>query len=325
MATKEEILQGIKELANSHNITKAEVLSVFNEASPQVTKNNVTITDILYYIGGAIVFLGISIFVYQNWGSLNSFLRIFSTLGSGIAAYFVALLFSRNEKIKNAAVAFHLISALVMPLGLFVTFHESGINVDTLGMRALIPGILLFVYASSLAIFKKDLFVVFSVIFGTWFFFGFTDFIISGSPVLGWHFFEYRVLAAGISYILLGNYFSKTERKELTGFLYGFGVLGFLAAALSLGGWKPSQNVFWELIYPGLLFVTLFLGVNLKSNSFLTFGTIFLMIYIIKITAEYFSGSMGWPLSLVVIGLLLIAAGYLFVYLRNKYIKVNNY
>ena len=38
----------------------------------------------------------------------------------------------------------------------------------------------------------------------------------------------------------------------------------------------------------------------------LVISSIFLVIYIIKITAEYFAGSIGWPVALIGIGFLTI-------------------
>ena len=80
-----------------------------------------------------------------------------------------------------------------------------------------------------------------------------------------------------------------------------------------------TQNVFWELIFPGLALATLFVSVPLKAKSFLTFGALFLMSYILKITAEYFTSGLGWPLALVLAGLMLIAVGYLYVFIKKKY------
>ena len=76
------------------------------------------------------------------------------------------------------------------------------------------------------------------------------------------------------------------------------------------------------LIFPVLVFGALYLSVHLKSKSFLTFGTLFLMGYILKLTSEYFSDSLGWPLALVIAGLAMIAAGYLSLYLKRKYMTV---
>ena len=77
--------------------------------------------------------------------------------------------------------------------------------------------------------------------------------------------------------------------------------------------------MFWELIYPGLVFGTLFLSVHVKSKAFLTWGTLFLMAYLLKITSEYFSSGLGWPLALVLAGLMLIGTGYMSFSLKKKY------
>lgn len=325
MATKEEVLQYIKELAGKDAIKKEEIIAAFEESAVTSVVSgkakSAGISEILYYVGGAIVFIGISIFIWQNWSQLSSFTRILSTLGSSIAAYLVGLFFIIKKKTENVALSFYLISALVMPLGLYIAFREANFDIGSTEMQSLISFILLIVYLSSLAIFRKNLFIVFSVIFSTWFFFSFTSFLVGNNPLFGNDFFQYRILTVGLAYILLGYYFYKNNRSSLTGFLYGFGIMGFLGSALFLGGWQPNQKIFWEIIFPGLVFGTLFLSVFLKSRAFLTFGTIYLMLYIIKITSEYFSGSLGWPLSLVLIGFLLIASGYLFIYIKNKYIR----
>jgi len=322
MATKEEVLQHIKELAKSDFIKKEEILKAFDEGARKENEDSkkLGIAEILYYIGGAIVFFGIAILVSQNWNTLNSFTRIFVTLGSSVVAYFAALLFGSKKKTENVGIAFHLVSALLMPLGLYIAFHEAGFVMTGNGIQALISFILFIVYILSLIAFGRTIFIFFSILFGTWLFFSFTGYLVGTNPIWGSDFFLYRTLATGLTYIFLGYYFSQGKRVSLSGFLYGFGILGLLGAALALGGWKPHQKILWEIAFPGLIFAVLFLSVYLKSRSFLTFGTIFLMLYITKITAEYFSGSLGWPLSLVIVGLLLIASGYLFVYIKDKYI-----
>lgn len=324
MATKEEVLQLIKELAGQNSIKKDEILTAFNEGAypaGSAMRKKLGMAEILYYIGGAIVFLGIAIFVTQNWSTLNTPTRILSTLGASVAAYFAALFLGVNGKTENVSLAFHLIAALVMPIGLSITFYEAGFDINGTGMQSLVSVILFAVYLLSFIAFRKSIFILFSIIFGTWLFFSFTAFLVTGANSLSWinDFYSYRVMAVGVAYILLGYYFSNTDKRSLSGFLYSFGILGFLGSAMALQGWQPDQKSFWEIIYPVLIFVTLFLSVYLKSKSFLTFGTIFLMAYIIKITSEYFSDSMGWPLSLVLIGFLLIASGYLFIYIKNKY------
>lgn len=326
MATKDEILVYIKSLAEQKVLTREELDSAYDSGggvrSDVVMTKKLGIAEILYYIGGGIVFLGIAIFLSQNWSTLGFGTKVLATLGAGVAAYIVGVLFSRDERTETVGSAFYLISALVMPIGLHVVFDNAGLDANSYGSQTFISGILLAMYALSYVVFRKNVFTLFSILFGTWLFFSLTSYMIGGGPYFeSWKFYEYRVLVAGISYMLLGYAFSKNERAPLSNFLYGFGILGFLGAALTLGGWEPNQNVFWELIYPGLIFGALFLSVYIKSKSFLTWGTLFLMAYIIKITSEYFSSGLGWPLALVIAGLSMIGVGYMSLSLKKKYMS----
>ncbi len=189
------------------------------------------------------------------------------------------------------------------------------------GVQSLISDILFGTFLLSFIVFRKNIFTIFSIIFGTWLFFALTSFLIGSKPHFnGLKFFEYRDLLTRLVYIFLGYSFSKNERHPLTGPLYGFGILGFLGAALALGGWKPNQNVFWELIYPDLVLGVIFSSVHIKSKAFLTFGFIYLMVYILKIIVEYFTDSLGRPLALIIAGLALIVTGYFSFYLNREYI-----
>ena len=163
------------------------------------------------------------------------------------------------------------------------------------------------------------MFLLFAILFGSWTFFAATSWMLGGAP-LDWSFFEYRVLIVGFAYLMFAYSFSESEQAPLSGPFYALGIMGFLGSALALGGWTPTQNVFWELIFPGLVFASLFLSVHLKTRALLTFGALYLMAYILKITAEYFTAGFGWPLSLVIAGLMLIAVGYLSVYLNRRYL-----
>jgi ABC-type branched-subunit amino acid transport system permease subunit len=73
-------------------------------------------------------------------------------------------------------------------------------------------------------------------------------------------------------------------------------------------------------VYPLLVFGVIFLSVYVKSKAFLVFGTIFLIAYILKLTSEYFSSGLGWPLALVLAGLAIMAVGYYAVRINKRYL-----
>lgn len=313
-------------MAAQRLLTKDEVTAAFDAGTKgDDTEIEVTlqtgISHILYYVGGAVVFIGISVLIWQNWSAFSSTTKILCTLGSGVAAYITAVFLSRDERLEIVSRAFYFISALVMPLGLHVTFHVAGLDIGSYGIQSVVSAILFVTFLLSYLANRKLVFTIFNIIFGTWLFFSFTGFLVGGNPNFDWQFSAYRVLCTGLVYVLLGYYFTETPHRVITGALYGFGVFCFLGAALALGDQNPHQNVFWELVFPGLVFGVMFLSVYLKSTAFLTFGSLYLMAYILKITSEYFARSLGWPLALVLIGLGLIAIGYLHFNLKKKYLS----
>jgi hypothetical protein len=331
MATKEEILQYIRILAKQKVVTREELIEAFDSASGVKTEitfpKKFGITEILYYTGGAVIFLGIVVLLWRNWSTLGEATKILATFGSGIAAYFAGVFLGRNKSTEIIGSAFFLISALATPIGLWVIFDSAGLDAESFGSQSLISGIMLGTYLLSLLVFQKKvlrvIFILFSILFGTWLFFSVTSWMVEDlSPFPAWKYYLYRALVVGMAYLLIGHAFAKGEFASLSGLLYNFGALGFLGAALGLGGWEPSQNVFWEVIYPGLVFGALFLSVYLRSKAILVWGAVFLIAYILKITAEYFATGLGWPLALVIAGLAMIGVGYLAFSIKNRYLSV---
>lgn len=326
MLTKKETLHNISALAAKQAITKEELNEAFDAGNqPRLeieTPKKFSAAEILYYIGGAVVFLGIAILLSQNWSILGFSTKVLATLGSGSAVYVVGILLSQDARTNTASSAFYLISALITPLGLWVIFDHAGFDANSYSTQSLISGILLVIYLGSYFILRKNIFILFSIIFATWLFFSFTNFLVGSAPFFSeWKYYMYRTLAVSTSYILLGYAFSKNKHIPLSGFLYGFGIFGFLGAALALSSWKPHQNLFWELIYPVLVFGALFLSVRIKNKTFLLCGTLFLMAYILKITSEHFSHGLGWPFALVLSGLAMIGVGYISLIIKKKYLS----
>ncbi len=324
---KEDLLREVKDAASARSVSRGEVIAAYDAgaagdagaAEDAALTKHLGIAEILYYVGGAIVFFGVAILVFQNWDALSPFSRAAVTLGTTLAAYVLGLVFGREKRLGSLGSALHLVAALVMPVALYVLFDAAGFDTGNAGVQTLMSLAAFGFFLLSYLAFRKNIFVLWSIFFGTWLFFALTGFMVGGNPIFGWQFAAYRALAAGASYLLFGWGFSRGTHAPLSGFLYGFGILGFLGAAFALGGWFPSQNIFWELVFPGLALASLFAGIPLRSRAFLTFGALYLAAYIMKITSEYFASGFGWPLALVLAGLMLIAVGYLYVHLKTRY------
>ena len=334
---KQELLKSIQEALEAglltreelQNFSKEEKLAPMEKSEGWRSHSPIGISEILSYLGGLIIFIGIAIFFSQKWEYLSGGVKILATLGTGLAAYVSAVLLSRYENFSPASMAFHLLAALLIPGGIFVALDVAHISGGA-GLDSLVFAALLVFYLASFFVFRKNLFLFLSILFGTAVYFLFVEFLLDTGIILS-SFLDgdlnfYRVLIAGLAYLFLGYAFSKIpvpRSPSLLAFLNGFGAIMFLGAGIALGGYFPDQNAFWEIVFPGIALGTIFLSLPAKSRAYLVFGTLFLMGYIFKITAEYFSEGLGWSLSLVIIGLFCIAIGYLSLGVNKKYALKN--
>ncbi len=313
---KVTLLEAVRDLAAAGELTEAEVIAAVREAADtraaQIAERSGRYSKLLYFVGGGVIFIGIVAFIAQVWDELGPFMHVVVTLGSGLAAFTAGVLLSWHGRLGAAGQAFFLIAALLLPLGMAVTLDEAGLDPERLGLQSLMAVVLLAAFLAVYRLFRSSSLLVYAIVFATWAFFAISGFVVGPDPhFASKEFFEYRILTVGLAFMVLAWAFSGTERDGLSGPLYAFGSLAFLGSALALGGWKPSQSAFWELVFPGLVFGVLYLSVHLRSKALLTFGSLFLGAYLAKITGEYFSDSMGWPLALIVLGLLLMGVGFL--------------
>lgn len=327
---KQEILDAIKKLSDEGQLTREEVLSVLGSDQTEIDRPKVSdvvdrqedakhfdVSDILYYIGGGIVFLGIAVMVYGSWNRFGDFGRAAVTLGSALLFYVIAVFLNDSKKFGGVSVSFFLASALVLPIGLFVILSNAGLTSYASGTNILVSAIVFIVAMVSYFSFKKNVMVIFAILYGSWLFMAITSYLLSNATT-GYEVSIYRIMALGLSYISLGYAFSSKETlRLLRGWLYGFGALVFLGSTLSLTG------AIWDVLYPGFVFGIIFLSIQTKAKSFLVFGSIFLMAYIVKITAMRFSSGLGWPAALMLAGICLIAIGYYAFYINRKYLAKN--
>lgn len=321
---KTELLAEVTKAAKAGKLSESELLGAFHTGKATNEKpvaHKLNIINILYALGGLIVVIGIVLFFQQQWDTLSSSAKILVTLGSGIAAYLAGIFLTRAEGFTGVATSFFLIFALVSPFGIFITLDTMQYDSPVLGYENIIFTLMTCWVVASFLLLRLPIFRVFSVIFGSFLFFSATGALLERNPAIDiGKAFEYRFLFLGISYGLLAYAWS-TFAPTLSKWMYALGTAMFLGAALALGGYAPSANKAWEIIYVGLNFGVLFLSVALKSRAMLVIGSLYVMGYIVKITAEYFSDSLGWPIALVIAGFALIAVGYGTFRINQRYIK----
>jgi len=288
----------------------------------ETSHNENTVLKIFNYVGGTLIFLGISYFIVNHWEFLNSFTKIFSTLGAAIAAFIVGMLFQVAKKFDPVSAAFYMIAGLLFPIGLQVTLNVANVSWATDISNVFISTLCLVVFLTAQLYAPRTIFLLFTILFASLFYMSILDFIVHKSNVIYSYLDNYEMITLGIAYICLGYYLDKNYKHILTGPLYFFGGLFILSASFSLGSNLISGSAIplWEIITPILIILIFALSVPLRSKSFLYLGAIFLLLYICDMSGKFIRlfGDMGWSLILIILGLLLMLIGYMVIYIHKK-------
>lgn len=287
-----------------------------NKASNKILK-------IFNYIGGTLIFFGIGYFITDNWYLLGVVLRLLTTLGVACASFYLAILLCRENKHRYASTVFFMLAGLLFPLGISVFLNSLNLMINPQLDDIIISGICLSIFWAAYTVYRRDVLLLFSIIFGSFFYIVLTQYI--GEHTLGKltnEFVYYQGLILGICYVFLGYYLNEDD-TGLAGALYLFGDLLILWLVFQLGGWLWSSdymNVFWAWATPFVLILNFMLSIYLRSRAFLYLGTIFLIVFISSVTSKfaYLFGHLGWPLILIISGFGLMLLGYAVSYLHKR-------
>ncbi len=288
-------------------------------------KSHFSVTKTLYAIGSIIVIIGILFFVQQIWGSIGSFGRIAITLGLGLAITFSGLALSRGQVGRSIDSVFYLIGGVLVPLGIAVTAFE--LEITDPWMLAFTSGLVFVFYLVLNFVDKNTVLTLFSIFYGTSTSYSILTAVgfgnsFSNIPMDGlYNLYHYLTIAIGTSYLFLAHSFASTWNKRLVNFLRFFGVLGILWSTFLLQDYDSLLSILsYSLVVAGLFF----LAAYMKSRLILILSSLFLIAHIWNLTRKYFADSIGWPLTLILMGLIVIGIGFVSVTINKKYIEKKN-
>lgn len=313
-----DVLNEIRELAGQGLLRKEEVLAIFEKERTKGAKASqvtaLTFQQVLYFVGAFIVILGVGIFVSQFWTVWSQIVKVVFALGLAALLYGIGyhLHYSYPKLAIFSGVSF-LLSIFLLPLGIG-TFLDL-INISATGKEGLATGsaLLFIVYFSSYWILKNDIFLLFAIAAGSGVFVSFVNLFVQNPSQT---FMQYLILILGASYLAFGYYY-QSYKKYIVNILYFFGFLMFLGATFGLS----VDSLLWFIIFPFLLVGAFYTSVVLQSKLILAIGTLFTFIEIGRLTTEYFSRSLGWPLSLIIAGFAIILVGYISFEVNKRYLK----
>ncbi len=322
---KEELLQELSVKISTGEISREEIATRFSFAPTTQTaiitedskiSTPFPATKMLYVLGAAIVVIGIVIFVSQIWDDIGSFGRIAVTLGLGSLITAIGSILLKSKPDQNIGTVFHFIGGMLIPGGAVVTLSELNVDFVSLWPVAITFGVIFAFYLLLNSVHKNAILTFFAIANGTYFVYLLVEAIVDGPFYGHGDLYAYLTMVIGASYLLLAHAFRDGWNKKLIGVLYFFGVTGFLGAAFS----QVFDSVPWQILYFLIVIGGLFLAVYVRNRDILVMSTLFLIAHVSYITSKYFADSLGWPISLVILGFVFIGLGYISVNINKKYI-----
>lgn len=318
---KEQLLGAIRMGLQTGTISKEELaaltgLSASGQGAQQAPAalehpDRISVVQMLQYMGGFIVLLGVGAFVATFWEEISPIVRVVIAGGGAILAYGLGVVLMRVDTKSQSGVAFHLIAGCLFPFAFYVTLNELFMLEMTAETIAIVSLALLLVYAASFAVFRHLIFTFFMLANSI-------ALIYSGIyvflPDISNEMLAHLTLVIGAIGIFIGYSFRGTENERLSELMY---FLGGLAVLISPAVVFDSVPV-WQLLYPFLIAFMLYLAMLLHSRRILMISVLAVMGYIIYLTEKYFADVVGWPIALITTGILLIVIGYIAVKYKEK-------
>ena len=156
---------------------------------------------------------------------------------------------------------------------------------------------------------KRDTVLLFtSLVFALWFFGVALDLVHVDE--------EFVALILGASILSLCIGLENTRHRGMTPFWYLAGSVLFF-----LGLFELVQRTAFELVFLAVACAGVFLSTWVRSRTLLFVCTIAILTYISYFTAEHFQDSLGWPLVLILLGLVFIALSAVAMRINKRYIS----
>jgi hypothetical protein len=312
MSSPEERAQALTEivvLARRHGLTAADVAAAFDEpASRGRQAGRDVLVHVLGFLGGIFVFAGIGVFIAFRWSEMNSAARVVVTLGSGLSAFALAMLSSRDERFEKAATAMFLIAALLEPTGMLVAFDEYGSGGSWRIAALVTAGTMALQFAATYRAVRRSTPLFMIILFTMLFWWTALDLLDVDDTIVA--------LVLGTSVLLAAVAADRAGHRGATPVWYLFGTALFL-----YGLFDAVKRTPFEVVFVAAAAGFVYLSVALRTRMLLFAATIAILAYTGWFTGQHFADSVGWPIALMLFGGLMIGLSALAFRIDRQYLR----
>lgn len=228
--------------------------------------------------------------------------RGFASLAFGLFLLLVTIDMQLKEKFKELTPFFFMISTLLFFAGVY--YYIGRTSFDPVALSLILTLLGFAVIRES-----KTLYVI-SIIYMAGYY--------CGLPGGGWnndptYSNELAAIFTGASLVLTGHWLSHRNIISL------YPLWMFLGTCFALGGFfSLVHGTMIEPLSIALSASAIYGALLLRSRAALAAAVLSTITFIISYTAEHFANTVGWPILLIVIGIAILAAGFLFARLAGR-------
>jgi hypothetical protein len=304
-------LEDIVMLAREHELTASEVAAALGAPAPRAASASRTrsiVIRVLGYLGGTFIFAGIGVFIAIQWSAMNSLARVVVTLGSGVAAFALAMIAYRDERYDKAAAPLLLIASALEPLGMMVAFQEFGSGGDWRIAALVTSGAITAQMGAAVQWLRRSTPLFMVLVFGSLFWTTALDLVdVDGKTIS---------LVMGASLLLAAAGLQRTRHRGITPPWVFIGAASFLYGFFDLVERTP-----FELAFIAAAATFVYASVVLHSRTLLFVATLAVLAYTGWFTRQHFADSIGWPLALIAFGLFMIGLSALAFRIDRDYVR----
>lgn len=307
---RKSALTHISALMREFGFTIDDVRQSMQAESDEAQGQSILLVKVLSYIGGTLACSGIAAFIAMQWSQMNGTARVIITLGSGLAMFAMALAALRDEKYRVAGTPLLLGAAVLQPIGILVALHEyaSGGDAQVAAMltAATVSGQFLLAFLH----YARTAMAFVAVFFASAFVGLLLDLINIDASV--------NALSLGLAWLLLALQTYRGIHRPISPALF---LCGCWAALLGL--FELLEGTVLEPLFIGAACALTYLGIWARSRTLNFASTLSILAYTAYFTTTHFLGSVGWPIALTSVGLLMIGISSLALRIDKRYLRQN--
>ncbi|MDH3644763.1 MAG: DUF2157 domain-containing protein [Gammaproteobacteria bacterium] len=305
---REAALAEIGRIAEANNLTSADILAAVEGKPARAEPGGGVLARVMGYIGGIFLFAGVATFIAVNWDSFGSFARVLVTLGVGFSVFIAAVLVERDGRWPLMAAPGYLTADVLQPTGMLVAFDEYGSGGDWRIAVAITSLAIMAQALAALTVAGSAVLVFAAVFFGMSLAVTLFDIAQIDETLY--------VLVTGTSLVLVALGIDVDRYRWNVGAWASAGSIMFFVALFDL-----VEGNALEFLFPLLTAIGVYVSVQTRTRAILAISVLAFLLYISYFTAEHFSDSLGWPLVLMLIGVVFVGVGYLALRFNRRYFQ----